>query len=67
MGSWSDQGYGGEMDIGQANVRGPLSPIMESPVSRTTPRFNAGLGFVTPSDAPSYTYDERGALVRDYR
>jgi hypothetical protein len=75
VGLWADQGYGAEADIGQANVQRSvgLSPIMESPDSRMTPRLNAGLGFVQPHTAavydsvPTYTYDERGALVRDYR
>lgn len=75
VGLWPDQGYG-ESDIGQANVYLPvrssrLSTIMGSPASVAVPQLSPGLGYAQPQSAtvhsaPSYTYNERGALVRDY-
>lgn len=87
IGLWPGQGYSGESgysaeaeaDIGQMGFRAGrsvgLSPIMESPASRATPRLTQAMGYPRPqsaviydsSNTPSYTYDERGALVRDYR
>jgi hypothetical protein len=78
VGLWPGQGFDdAELDIGQANMLnirqpgGRLSPIIGSPASMATTHFS-GLGYAQAQTATihhvhSYSYDERGHLVRDYQ